>query len=481
MIATAERAGQGAAPLSEAALATRGSGIRLGAEVGSRAFALVTSLLLAAGLGVQAFGVFAAVSSVGLILSELGELGLQQTASRALVAGTFSLRAMVRARVVLTAGLLAVAGIAPLLARADWKSLLPAFILYFGLNGWSEFLGVALRARGRRMEEAIVLLATRVATLLGVVAAMSLKLPLSALAWILVGASTLPLVLASVLTWRAHAGGGGEPALVHPVREVLRASLPLAVNGALALVALRVELLVIFWARGSWEAGLFGAAVKIVEALNGVPAAIAAGAMPALTREALGHARGNAVRARTAATVALLAVPAAAGLALLAPGVLRFLGQDYVAAAPALRVIAFAIVAMFINAVLLHALIAAGRAAWLPRLTAVRVAFAGAMALAVIPRWGVVAAAAGVLAAEALLLALSARACRLAGFAVPLAAPLGVALFATVPMAAAVTLLRVGTIPAAATGALVYAGTLALTWMVLREPLLRVLGWGEAA
>jgi O-antigen/teichoic acid export membrane protein len=298
----------------------------------------------------------------------------------------------------------------------------------------------------------------------------------------MLAASTLPpLVLGAALTLRAHREPGHVAPADRPVMEVLEASLPLAINGLLALVALRVELLVIFWTRGPWEAGLFGAALKIVESINGVPAAIAAGAMPALTREAIGRASGNAVRARTAATVALLAVPAAAGLALLAPGVLGLLGGDYVAAAPALRVIAFAVVALFTNVVLLHALIAAGRAGWVPRLTAVRVAFAGLLALVAIPRWGVVGAAAGVLAAEALLLVLSAWACRLADFAVPLAAPLGVALAATVPMVGAVTALPVGTVPSAAAGALVYGLTLALAWVALREPLSRLLGEGEAA
>jgi O-antigen/teichoic acid export membrane protein len=262
---------------------------------------------------------------------------------------------------------------------------------------------------------------------------------------------------------------------------VLRASLPLAINGGLALVALRIELLVIFWSRGSWEAGLFGAAIKIVEALNGIPAAIAAGAMPALTREAMQHGRANLVRRRTAATAALLAVPAAAGLALLAPGVLRFLGADYVAAAPALRWVAFAVIAMYMNAVLLHALIAVGRAGWLPRLTAIRVGFAAVVAFTTIPRFGFVAAAVGVLAAELLLLVLSARACRLAEFAVPLAGPLAVAVAATVPMAAAVRMLDGGAIAGAAIGAGVYAATIALAWVVMRGPLLRVLGAGEPA
>jgi O-antigen/teichoic acid export membrane protein len=469
-------------PLSEAALATRGSGIRLGAELGSRGFAVATSLLLAAGLGVQNFGVFAAASSVGVILAELGELGLQQTASRALVAGTFGLRAMVRARAVLTLAMLEVAGLAWLVTRAEWSALLPAFVLYFGLTGWSEFLGVALRARGHRMAEALVLLATRASALGAVVVAVWwLDASLPALAWMLAASTLPPLALGAALTFRAHREPGYVAPPDRPILEVLGASLPLAVNGLLALVALRVELLVIFWTRGPWEAGLFGAALKIVESINGVPAAIAAGAMPGLTREAIGQAPGNAVRARTAATVALLAVPAAAGLALLAPGVLGILGGDYVAAAPALRVIAFAVVALFTNVVLLHALIAAGRAGWVPRLTGVRVAFACVAALVAIPRWGVVGAAAGVLAAEALLLVLSAWACRLADFAVPLSRPLGVALAATVPMAFAVMALPVGTIPSAAAGALVYGLTLALAWVALREPLSRMLGEGEAA
>lgn len=477
------------AALSEAALATRGSGIRLAAELGGRAFALATSLLLAAGLGVEAFGVFAAVSSLAVLLAEVGEVGLQQTASRALVAGTLGLRAMARARLALFGALLLLALVAPpALAlvgafggSAGASALLAPLILYFGLGGWSEFLGVALRARGHRVAEALVLLTLRAATLVAVVAALRAGVSLAGLGWAHVAAAAAPLLLAVALTRRAYRGSVAEaPA---GIGTVLRTSLPLAVNAALALAALRVELLVVFWVRGSWEAGLFGAALKIVESLNAVPTAVAAGAMPALTREAIagGRGRASAVRARTAATAALLAVPAAAGLALLAPGVLRILGADYVAAAPALRILAFVVIALFMNVVLLHALIAAGRSAWLPRLTGTRVALAAALALAFVPRWGMVAAAAGFLAAELLLLGLSARACRRAGFAVPLGGSLGVAAAASLPMAAAVRALSAGPLASAVIGAAVYAATLALGWMLLRGHLVRVLGAGEAS
>jgi len=114
--------------------------------------------------------------------------------------------------------------------------------------------------------------------------------------------------------------------------------------------------------------------------------------MPALTREAL---RGEGpVRRRTAATLALAGAPAAVGLVLVArPLAEALLGagyvpSDYAAVAAGLRVMALALPAMFLNAVVFAALIAAGRASWLPRLTAARVALAFALAIVLVPALG---------------------------------------------------------------------------------------------
>ena len=82
----------------EARDATRGSAIKLAAEVASRLLGLATTLLLIRGLGASDFGAFGRLSVIALLLAELGELGLQTLASRALVAGTLSLRSLVRAR-----------------------------------------------------------------------------------------------------------------------------------------------------------------------------------------------------------------------------------------------------------------------------------------------------------------------------------------------------------------------------------------------
>ncbi len=188
-------------------------------------------------------------------------------------------------------------------------------------------------------------------------------------------------------------------------------------------MSLRLEVLALFAWRSPAEAGLFALALKIVESLNGIPGAIAAGALPALTREALAQARREA-RERTARTVALIAVPGAVLLSLLAPRVAAAWSPAYAPAAPYLRILALAIVPMFMNAVLLHALIAAGRPERVPALTAVRVAVAGLLALALIPSLGAAGAAWGFLASEVVLLAAASHACARVGFPVPVRAAL---------------------------------------------------------
>ena len=452
----------------EADAATRGSGIKLAAEVSGRALSLATSFLLAVGLGVEGFGVFAAASGIAVILAEAADLGLQGTAVRALVARTLGLGAMLRAKAVLTAGvgcavliLLAVAPTLPGLRTGLAPALLAPLIFYYTLAGWTELLGVALRAHGRRAEEAGVILALRAGGLVAVVIAFRAGAGLTGMAWAH-ALSTLPaLVVSAALARRAYPPA--EAALAHPpVRDVLRMAWPLAVNGGLALLSLRVELLAVYFVRGDVESGLFGAALKVVESINGIPSAVTAGAMPSLTREAL-HALG-AVRERVATTMALLAVPAAAGLLLLAGGVVSLLGAGYADAAGPLRVLAVALIPLFMNTVLLHALIAAGRAAVLPRLTAARVGLAAVLAVALVPSFGATGAAAGFLVSETLMTALAARACAAAGVPVPVSGPLARALALTVPMAAVVAAAGRGLVLSVGLGLATYTATLAATW-----------------
>ena len=467
--------------------ATRGSAIKLGAEVSSRLLTVGTTIVLARGLGVEGYGAFGRLWVLAPLFAELGEMGLQATATRALVAGTRSLRSLVRARLVLLALLVLLGALAAALVPrlgGSARSALPVgvfvlLVLHFALGGWNEFFGVALRCRGSRAQEALLLLFARGSALLFVLAALAAGAGFVALGRALAVSQVPGLALGVWMLGRHRGDVEGPDARVLPV---LAEALPLAAYGALLLLSPRVEFLVLSTLAGERETGLFLSALNLVWPLSLVPSAVAAGAMPALTREALGS--GDAVRRRTAVTIALFAAPAALGLARVAPALVPFVfGSEYARAALWVRILAVALVPMFMNGLLAWALIAAGRGSMPPRLLLARIVVAFALALALVPRYGATGAAVGFVLSEVLLLVLGARACATAGFAVPVAGPVALAGLASVPMAFAVRGVDHSLPLALATGVLTYAATLAATWHLFPATARRLIGGleGDAA
>jgi O-antigen/teichoic acid export membrane protein len=450
----------------EAADATRGSAIKLAAEVASRLLGLGTTLLLARALGVSDFGALGRLWYVALLLAELAEFGLQATATRGLVAGTHSLRALSRARGV-TSGLVAGAAVLALALAPQGPGparevvpVLAPLVLFFVLAGWGEFLGVALRCRGARVEEALLLLVLRGGSLVGAAVAVLAGSGLVGVAWSQALSPLPALAVGGLLLARRRAPLAGADA---GSVAVLRSAAPLAANGGLQILSPRVEFLVLSALAGDRETGIFLAALRVFEFLGMVPNAVAQGAMPALTREALRG--GDAVRRRTAGTMAFVAAPAAVGLALVATSVVALLyGSEYAAAGAPLLVLAAGLLPLFMNALVSWAIVARGHAAWLPRLTALRVVAAAALAFALVPRLGAVGAAVGLAAAEWLLLALGWLACRRASFPVAVLRPVGWALAACVPMALAVSGVRGSLALAVPVGGLSWAAALAVAF-----------------
>jgi O-antigen/teichoic acid export membrane protein len=447
--------------------ATRGSVVKLLAEIVGRGLQLATTLLLMRGLGPAEFGVFGALSALAVVAAEASDLGLQGTAGRALVAGTFSLRGILRAKAWLSVGFVVGA-----LFVWPFSPVLAPLLLYFGGAGWAEILGVVLRARGRRREEAWVIVGLRLSGLLLVAIPLGQGGGAQSCAWALAASTVLPGLFAA---WRVSLARGpaGTKTRELGTRRILAASGPLAVNGGLALLSVRVEVFVMSALAAPAELGFFVAALQFVQVLNFVPSALMAGAMPALTREAM-HAsglEGDAVRRRTAATVAFAAVPATAGLVLVAPALVRdLLGEAYLAAGPILAVAGFGVLPLFLNGIYTHALIAAERASWLPRLTLLRVVLAALLAAALVPAAGGRGAALGFVVSEWVLVVLGARAVREAGFAVQVLRPVGLAALAALPMGVAVWPMR-GNLPLALlVGVAVFALVTALLW---RSPRLR--------
>ncbi|MCU0242357.1 MAG: polysaccharide biosynthesis C-terminal domain-containing protein [Vicinamibacteria bacterium] len=451
--------------MTHAGEATRGSAIKLGADFLGRGLTLATTLIVADRLGPSGFGQFTFWSAIAVVVADLGDLGLQLTATRALAARTLRLVDLLRARLLLT---LALAGI--VIAGAFLSPLFALLTAFFVLSNWVEFLGVSLRAERARLQEALVL-AFQKATCLALVC--TLGQTLIGAAWAHVLSPLLAIIIAVLLVRRVFRAVPATAVFVD-ARTIMRQAFPLGVNNMLSLASLRLELVLLTLLRGNSSAGLFAIALRFIEFVASVPAAIAAGALPMLAREAQGGQ--DAARRRTVAIVALLAVPAAVGLFLVAPQLIQTLEPAYLAAVTPLRLLAGAAVPLFMNGALTYILVAKDHGAILPRLTLMRLGAAGLCSVIAIPSFGAAGAACGFCCAEMVLLLLLERACRRNEIVVPIAQPLLAAAVLTAPMAVCVSLVRPILYVQVGVGGLCYLATCLAAYMALPQGRQRILG-----
>ncbi|MBI4161502.1 MAG: flippase [Acidobacteria bacterium] len=137
------------------------------------------------------------------------------------------------------------------------------------------------------------------------------------------------------------------------VLRMLRASLPFALTSVFALVYFRIGVFLLQFLRGPEAVGSFVAAFKILEAFLILPGALTFALFPRLARTAEDPARGTVALEHAARYLLLAAVPLAAATAAFAAPLLRLLYTErYLDSASCLRVLALAIVPLFLNSVL---------------------------------------------------------------------------------------------------------------------------------
>ncbi len=437
--------------------ATRGSAVRLVTELLGRGFAFGATLLIARGLGPEAYGAFAVLAGAAWVAAEGADLGLTGTAARTLAAGSWDLSDLRRAKLALSA---LVAGPALLVAATShrtWLRALAVLVLGMVAVSWTETLGVALRSARRPLAEAAVLLLARAGSLAAVALAGAGGATLPGYACALALAPLPALFVAAGLAARAYPGAGRPP---RPVGALIREGLPVGLATALALVAYRVELWLLLPLRGGGETGLFGGALRVFDGLRLIPGAVAQGAMPYLVEEA--QAPRAPARERTVRSVVLLGVPAALVVLAFAPEIVALLlGEAFAGAAGPVRVLALAIVPAFINTLLLQSLLAAGHAAQMPRLMALRLAISLGAGLLAIPALGAVGGAATCALAEVLVLARGHRVAASRGVPIALAAAAREAAGPAALMAIVLVALPAPPPLAVALGLAAYAGTVA--------------------
>jgi lipopolysaccharide exporter len=406
----------GGTALSSRRLAA-GAGVKLGTEALARVASFGVVLFAARQLGPVEFGTYLYGLGMGYLLAQGADFGLQLLVAREVAIRGHGAAPLVRMALKLKVGLSV--GIVLLLFPLTMGHAAPIQLALLALGTamvlqtFIEFAGYVFRGHQELDREVKLLTSTRL--LAAAASAVVLWVDGRLLPFSLVALSAVVLGCAVALSMLRREGwlrapgpeGHGESAPgTFRMGEVLRGALPLGVAIVLSVIYLRVGWVLLFHLTGEEAVAQLGAAQRLMEAAQLVPAAALAAVFPAYARALSADTWGARRIGRSSAGVLAL-------LGILAAGVLwssadwampALFGPEYRPAGAVLRVLALAVPLMFLNYLLTHIVIARG--------FQVLVAWFGAAALVshlavswyLIPLWGATGVAASMVIAESVLL-----------------------------------------------------------------------------
>ncbi len=428
---------------------------------------LVTVALLTRELGTDGFGryglalsyvaVFAVVADAGLFAVLVREAARDPRRTDLLVGVALTLRAA--AAVVLVGAAVGLALVLP------YDGALRMAILVAGAGVALNLLAntvIALFNARLRMERAVAAqLAGRLAQVLCVVAVAVLGLGLLGAVGATAVAGLVTFVVALALARglaRVRPRWDGRAA-----RALLAAALPLGLVLAVNELYFRADTLVIAAVRSEGEVGEYALAYRLLELVVAFPGVFVATVFPVLARLVeTDRARLRAVMQRAYDALVAVAVPLAAGGAVVAPGLVALAaGPGFEGAVTPLRLLFAAGALIAVNGLFGFAIIAAGRQLQALWLNVAALALNVGLNVLLVPAYGIVAAAAATVASEVVLLAGSVALCaRWTGFR-PGQRELGRAALAGVAMLAVAWPLRdVFVLVPVALGAVAYGAAL---------------------
>ncbi len=144
-------------------------------------------------------------------------------------------------------------------------------------------------------------------------------------------------------------------------KKIISRSWPLAITIILNLIYLRADTLILSLFRGPEVVGLYGAAYKIIDVLTTLPFMFAGLILPILTAAWLenNHSYFKKVLQKSFDVMAIVAIPLVIGAQFLGEPVMLFVaGRDFLVAGDILKILIFAVAAIFLGAMFSHAVIA---------------------------------------------------------------------------------------------------------------------------
>lgn len=373
-------------------------------DVLARALSFFLSVLIARHLGAEEFGRYSVLWYMGWVAAQVTDLGLHLVVVSQLARKADALTTAVTAKVILTALSLTAVVAAVDFGPATRVEAETALLLYVALlaASWTEFFGAILRSRGMLGLEGTALTLLRGGWLLGTLVAFSRGGSLRAIATALALAGGPALVFA-VIALRVKVGRWENlwaPLASGEARALLAQVGPVAITSVITLLYLRLDVFLLARLDGAESAGFFSAAFRLIEALFLFSGGIMAGAFPLLASQ-VGTERFADLSRFVLRLLLSVALPVACGMFLLSDGIIQFLyGAGYAGSAEPLRILAWALVPIYVNALTTHLLVASRRGETLVALMLIRLGVGLVVDLALIPSLGPRGAALAVVSAE---------------------------------------------------------------------------------
>ena len=375
----------------------------LAARVVSRLVALVTVIVLARHLGDAQYGRYTTLVAYSALVSVIADLGLSPLYTReaARTPGRIPdyLGTLLSGKVLLAVAASLV--LAAALAFAGLGGLIVPGAALLVVTTYSSLLRNTFYARGRMEFEAVAILAETVIQATLILAGARLGAGVAFFVWAYAASYGFTCVYCVVVVSAFGLGRpriGFDPALF---RRWLRLAAPFALGAFLTNVYFRADVTILQHFKPFEEVGWYTFAYKPFEALQFVPLAVQAAVYPLLAvyyRDS--RDRLAAAYARFFKILVVLGWPLTVGTFALAAPVGR-LFQLFPQSIPSLRILALAIVFLFVNSAFTAMLYAIDRQDLFAWTTAIAVVVNVGLNLAFIPSFGYLAASAITVVTEA--------------------------------------------------------------------------------
>ncbi|MBK8232772.1 MAG: flippase [Candidatus Eisenbacteria bacterium] len=360
-------------------------------------------------LGADAFGRYAFAFTLGNILANGSDFGLQMYLSRR-VAQEPESRAAVLRQSIRAKGLLTLLMLLLLLAATflyprpeEDRALVFAMGAASLAQSWTELWNYMFRGLQSLREEAMLnLVHSGLALVIGVALLAAGAGPLGLALALFVAAGITSIVAVVRLRRR---GLLTTPALSLPITPALREAAPIGIAILISILYFRIDVLFLERMCDDAEVGRYGAAYRLLESLLFLPAIFLAAVYPAFAEKArTDRAEMRRLHQVTLRWMVVLSLAVVTGLLLFTTFGLRLLfGPGYEGSLPILRVLAPSLIFIYVNYGLTHFMVALHAQKWNAIFALACLLLNCGLNYLWIPRWAGVGAAAATVATEGLL------------------------------------------------------------------------------